>query len=101
MMDHRSHDQMLKLRDAIYEAHQSESRSRHSVEEQDSDAWVLKEQRVVRNTANRWAHKHGLRPVTLDDVQHLEVPALGHIDYMSKFALYVAEYVYGVRERYS
>lgn len=59
-----------------------------------SDEWIATERAVVADAANRWAESHGYeRHVTVDDVERIEVAAVGHSDYASKLALYVAEFV--------
>ena len=91
-MDTRMHTEMLKLRDAVYDAQLKASASRHLRE---GDTWIEYELDAVECAANQWAEAHGLRMVDRQTVERLEGPAVGHVDYMRKVALYVAEYVYG------
>jgi hypothetical protein len=56
-------------------------------------SWIDLERQAVAMAANRWADAHGFRHVTVADIEHIEVGAVGHVDYASKLALYVAEYV--------
>lgn len=58
------------------------------------DTWVDDERLAVVIAANEWAQAHGFdRRVTVADVERIEVGALGHVDYASKLALYVAEFL--------
>jgi predicted regulator of amino acid metabolism with ACT domain len=51
-----------------------------------------RERAAVCIAANQWAEAHGInRRVTVSAVERVEHQALGHSDYMSKLALYVAE----------
>ena len=56
--------------------------------------WVETERMAVALEANKWATAHGWRTVTVDDVERVEVRAVGHVDYATKLALYVAEEVW-------
>lgn len=57
-------------------------------------AWIEREREVMAIAANEWALAHGYPPsITVDVVERVEGPAVGHIDYASKMALYVAEQV--------
>lgn len=59
----------------------------------DDLAWIERERFVVANAANEWTQAHGYdRLVTVEDVERLEVTAVGHVDYGAKLALYVAEF---------
>ena len=56
--------------------------------------WVEYERQAVAIAANEWAKAHGIdRSVTVADVERIEQQAVGHVDYASKLALYVAEFV--------
>ena len=58
------------------------------------DDWIEGERMAVAMAANEWAMAHGYeRRVTVEDVEHVEGNAVGHIDYASKLALYVAEFI--------
>ena len=57
-------------------------------------AWIANEREAVAMAANQWATAHGYDvSVTVADVERIEVCAVGHVDYASKLALYVAEHV--------
>ncbi len=59
--------------------------------------WVEFERLAVAVAANEWAQAHGYeRRVTVEDVERIEVSAVGHVDYARKLALYVAEFVAGL-----
>lgn len=62
------------------------------------DGWIEAERQAVAMAANEWALAHG-RPAatTVDDVERLEVTALGHVDYGRKLSLRIAEHVLGLR----
>lgn len=54
--------------------------------------WIVDERRAVAVAANQWAQAHGYEQrVTVADVERVEGLAVGHADYASKLALYVAE----------
>lgn len=56
--------------------------------------WIERERFAIALAANEWAAGHGLaKRVTVADVERIEVMAVGHVDYASKLALYVAEFV--------
>lgn len=56
--------------------------------------WIGRERQAVADAATRWARANNLdRTVTAADVERLEGAAIGHSDYASKLALYVAELV--------
>lgn len=56
--------------------------------------WVEFERQAVAMAANEWAKAQGIdRTVTVADVEVIEQKAVGHVDYASKLALYVAEFV--------
>src|SRR6266704_5262302 len=65
-----------------------EDRSRIGVD------WVTNERNAVAVAANKWAEAHGSeRRITVEDVERIEGNAIGHVDYASKLALYVAEFI--------
>jgi hypothetical protein len=78
-----------QVRDAVHAAH-----AKAAADRTDPD-WIENERRVVANAANQAAYELGVtgQPVTVEDVERVERPAVGHVDYMSKLALYVAELV--------
>lgn len=54
--------------------------------------WIVREQRAMLDAVNDERARRGLRPgLTLGDLQRIELVAVGHSDYSSKFALYCAE----------
>ena len=56
--------------------------------------WIEQEPTAVAVAANQWAEAHGIgRRVTVDDIERIEGNAVGHVDYASKLALYVAEFI--------
>lgn len=58
------------------------------------DTWVDDERLAVAVAANQWAEAHGYeRRITTEDIERIEGNAVGHIDYASKLALYVAEFI--------
>lgn len=57
-------------------------------------SWIINERQCVTTCANEWAAMHGLSPITIDEVEKVENLAVGHIDYVQKFSLYVAELLY-------
>lgn len=94
-MNAHDHDEMLACKKYLQDKLSKTAKQRHR-----HDNWVEREQQAVTDSANRWARKHGLKvAVTFEQVVDLEVCAVGHIDYASKFCLYVAEYLYGVSPR--
>ncbi len=65
-----------------------------AAEDRSASDWVERERVVVATSANAWAQAHGYpQRVTVDDVERIEVQAVGHVDYASKLALYIAEFV--------
>lgn len=55
--------------------------------------WVLFERLAMRDAVNEHRRKRGLPLVSADDIEKVETMALGHSDYMSKFALYCSDLV--------
>lgn len=49
--------------------------------------WVLYERRTMHDAVNRLRARYGKPPVTEDAIRQVESRAVGHIDYMQKFAL--------------
>lgn len=61
-----------------------------------NDLWIADERMALAVAANEWAAAHGVaRRITVEDVERIEVTALGHVDYSQKIALYVAEFIMG------
>lgn len=81
---------LLGCRDYVLEAfnREADKRSRWHY----SQAWAERERTAIAVAANVWADAHGIAArVTVDDVEKLEGRAVGHVDYATKLALYVAE----------
>lgn len=53
--------------------------------------WVLHERAVLLAEVNRIRAEIGGDPVDADAIEDVERGALGHVDYVTKFALYCAE----------
>jgi len=58
--------------------------------------WVFHERTVMTAEVNSKRHQRGLPPITMKDIARLERLAVGHSDYMPKFALYCAELALGI-----
>ena len=64
-------------------------RKRRSVE-----AWILKERACVRREVNRLRALHAHPPIALADVERAERLAVGHSDYVRKYAHAAADLVF-------
>lgn len=83
------HERVMSCRAYIYEAlvRAMDDRANHV-------DWVERERMAVVVAANEWATAHpSSRTVSVMDVERVEVLAVGHVDYATKLALYVAELV--------
>ena len=101
MITFQAHKEMLQLQARLMEAHERTRSLAPRISDLDSlDAQIQTEYEVLVGVANTWGSRSGveLRDVDTDTLRRLEVPALGHFDYMPKFALYIAEFVYGWRD---
>jgi hypothetical protein len=79
----------LACHEHIYKALRAEMDHRAQHED-----WVERERAAVATAAREWAAHAGYdRSVTVEDVERIETSAVGHCDYASKLALYVAELV--------
>lgn len=88
-MSRRRHDDLLACRSFIFDALHERTKARVS-----DPHWIANERFAVASAASQWAMGHGYpRVVTVDDVERIEVSAVGHVDYASKLALRVAEFV--------
>lgn len=86
------HNQMIKGRDYILVALTKEMNKRERIRH----GWIERERLAVTVAANQWAEAHGIaRRITVDTVKYHEDRCVGHIDYASKLALYVAEDILG------
>lgn len=86
----KSHSDLMACRDAILVAFRAEQMKRSS---RNLD-WIENERQAVAGAATTWAAKNDYDVVvTARDVEHIEVLAIGHYDYTTKLALYVAEHV--------
>lgn len=87
------HDKMMGCMKFVHDRLVKESYNRQS-----NDNWVEDELMVVVDSANLWAQRHGIsRRISEDVARRLEKSALGHVDYMTKWALYVSEWMLGMR----
>jgi hypothetical protein len=94
-MEYREWEQMDACRRYLFDqlGKQMERRKERSCEE-----WIVYERYTLADHANAWAADYApLRTVTVDEIESIECLAVGHSDYQSKIALYVAELVYGQR----
>jgi len=73
---------------SIYDALQREASKRN---ERTVEEWLAAEPDAVLREAIFQAHKLGLKPPSMQEVQHAERLASGHTDYASKWAIGVAE----------
>ena len=76
----------------IYDAFQKEARKRggRTVEE-----WQAAERLVVWQTTRDYAQQHDLMIPTMEDIEHAEQYASGHIDYGAKWAYQLVEVIQG------
>lgn len=87
------HTRMMELRQHVLDALTVEMEKRDGSHDL---AWVRRERYAMADAANRWLAVEGIdRTVTSADVELLERQAMGHSDYASKVALYVAEFGMG------
>lgn len=95
-MNPRDHDKMMSCMQFILKAHAA------IAEDRSADDWIEQERECVATAANIWAMSNGMTPgVSLEAVERCEIPALGHIDYMRKLALYVSEYLFFEVNKYA
>jgi hypothetical protein len=86
----REHTELLCCRTFILDA------LRPVMADRSDPQWVERERAATAIAANQWAEAHGLViRLTVYDIERIEVLAVGHVDYATKLALYVAEAVYG------
>jgi hypothetical protein len=84
------HDDFLECHRQLLAALVDESKHRRL-----NPDWEDRERAAMANAADQWCDTHpGCRRVDIDDIRRIEHRAMGHIDYGSKLALYVAELVY-------
>lgn len=86
----RTHDQMIACRDHILKALSAEMEHRD-----DHDDWIERERQAVATATDSWAVANGGWVLSAADVERIEGLAVGHSDYATKLALYVAERVTG------
>jgi hypothetical protein len=92
---HPTHDQLMQCRDSIKSTLVEVLDRRNG--DYDYSAWLKSLFSEVAQSANSWAEAHGFPTrITADEAQRIEYTALGHYDYASKFALYLAEVVTGL-----
>lgn len=88
-----SKNNLISCRDAVLDALVDEMGRRH---DDPGMGWIERERAAVADAATAWAAVHGIAVgVTPEDVERIETSAVGHFDYASKLALYVAEMVVG------
>lgn len=59
------------------------------------DDWIERERLAVVIAANEWAQARAItRRISMREAEMLEMRAIGHSDYASKYALHVAEWLY-------
>lgn len=57
--------------------------------------WIKKEHDVMLKEVNKQLKIRGRDPITYDTLRNAEKLALGHVDYASKFSLYLAQVTLG------
>ncbi len=57
------------------------------------DAWIAAERKLMFDAVNRLRHTADREPLPIMAVEEMERQALGHSDYVHKFALYCSELV--------
>lgn len=83
------HGQIMACREHVLSALRTEAEKRPG-----RDDWEAAERLAVAAAANDWSSANGLGwTVTADQVERVEHLAMGHVDYMSKLALLVAEMI--------
>lgn len=85
------HDEFLACHRALLAALVAEQANRRSSQGLE---WIARERTALATAATGWARQYDRAPVTVDQIEAIEHQAMGHIDYSSKLALYVAELVY-------
>lgn len=86
---HVDQDRLMSCREAVYQELVNQMRHRH-----ERDDWEMQERASMAMAARLWAYEHGGNSeVFAADIERIEHRAMGHIDYASKIALYVAELV--------
>jgi hypothetical protein len=89
--DNKQQDRFISCRDYILSALIDAMQDRSTVKDL---SWIETERTAVAVAANQWATSHPpATTVSVDDVERVEQLAVGHYDYASKLALYVAELV--------
>lgn len=91
----REHQMLMEACDHILHALREEMVKRPTMASNLN--WVEKERWAVVFAANEWALANKFGVVSASDVKHLELLALGHVDYARKLSLYVAERVMNFR----
>lgn len=59
--------------------------------------WVVFERITMLDAVNRIRSRYGRAPVSRDDIEFAERRAVGHIDYVAKFAMGAADLVHPAR----
>lgn len=73
---------------AIYDAFQAEAAKRKT---RPGLSWIETERAAVHSAATQQAQQCGWPAPSLEDVTRFESCAMGHVDYGSKWALYLVE----------
>lgn len=60
----------------------------------DPEVWIAAERKVMHQTVNELRSKRNRQPVAIAEIEKAERLAVGHVDYVRKFALYCAEIVF-------
>jgi len=76
----------------LYDVFQAEALKR---DKRSYDEWSMMERMAVWRAARDYAQQHGLRVITLAEVEKAEEYAIGHVDYGAKWAYRVAEALKG------
>lgn len=92
-MNARRHAEMLRCQQFLLDRLRRQMRRRP-----EHDDWIERERLTLAIAAHQWGTAHGLaKAITVAEVERLEQPAVGHVDYAEKVCLYVAEFMYGAR----
>jgi hypothetical protein len=72
----------------LYDTFQNEAKKRP---EKPVEEWILSERKAVWSAARDYAQQHGLRVLSLEEIEAAERYAMGHIDYGAKWAYRIVE----------
>lgn len=85
---HEAHRRLLAA--LLEEADLRSSRNGFDDESRELE-WVVAERQRMLAEVNDIRRAAGAEPVTVEQIENAERPAIGHVDYATKFALYCAE----------